>query len=417
MTRPSIWQRLAGFTRSPRFPLFMIVFVDTLGVGITMPVLPLYAKNELGAAAWQVTALTSVYFAAQFLAGPWLGRLSDRVGRRPVLIASQAGTLLALLLTGAAPGLAWLYVARVIDGLTGGNVSVAQAYMSDISDERNRAQGLGTVNAGFGLGFVFGPAFGGLAASWLGPRWPFFIAAGVSLATILLSVFLLPESIPAERRQREAAARATRPAGSLDLLRQPALLVLLSVAFLGQVAFFSFQTIHVLWAEQVVLVGWSDEIVQRAVGAVLTLVGLCQIGVQFGLIGPLVRRWGEARLVVAGRAITAGAFGLMALLPLPLIWVLSIPFVALGNGVSNPSLIALLTYAAPPGRRGQVIGLQQSFAAAGSVLGPLLTGWVFQNLFPNASMIMAALVMAVTALIGLNVFRFQLERPAAAPTG
>lgn len=415
MSRPSALARLAGFIRSPRFPLFMIVFVDTLGVGITMPVLPLYAKNTLGAVAWQITAMTSVYFAAQFLAAPWLGRLSDRFGRRPVLIVSQAGTLSALLLTGAAPALAWLYVARVIDGLTGGNVSVAQAYMSDISDERNRAQGLGTVQAGFGLGYVFGPAFGGLAASYFGPRLPFFIAAGVSVCTVLLSIFLLPESLPRERRQREEHAHAAQPTRSLDLLRQPALLILLAVAFLAQVAFFSFQTIHVLWAEQVVLAGLPDELVQRAVGGVLTLVGLCQIGVQFGLIGPLVRRFGEARLVVAGRVIGATAFGMMALFHNPVVWVLSIPFVALGNGISLPTMIALLTYAAPPGRRGQVIGLQQSFASAGSVVGPLLTGWVFQTYFPNASMITACVLMALTALIALNIFRFKLERPAPAP--
>ncbi len=405
--------RLLSFLRSPRFPLFMIVFVDTLGVGITMPVLPLFAKNELGAAAWQVTALTSVYFLAQFLAGPWLGRLSDRVGRRPVLIASQAGTLGALLLTGAAPSLLFIYLARIVDGLTGGNVSVAQAYMSDISDEHNRAQGLGTVNAGFGLGFIFGPAFGGLVASFLGPRWPFFIAAGVSLVTVLLSTFLLPESLPRERRQRETAAGAVRPTGSLDLLRQAPILILLLVAFMGQVAFFSFQTIHVLWAEQVVLAGLSAELVQRTVGGVLTLVGVCQLFVQFGLIGPLVRRLGEARLVVIGRVAGAAAFGLMALLPRPLVWVLAVPFVAFGNGVAQPTLIALLTYAAPPGRRGQLIGLQQSFAAAGSVFGPLLTGWIFENIQPNASMAAASILMALTVLLALNVFRYPHQRPAA----
>src|SRR5574341_998970 len=128
----------------------MIVFVDVLGLGLTIPVLPLFAQNDLGAAAWQITALTSVFFAASFFAGPWLGRLSDRFGRRPVLIFSQAGTLLALLISGSAMSITWLYVARLIDGLTGGNISVAQAYLSDITDERNRARGLGTVNASFG---------------------------------------------------------------------------------------------------------------------------------------------------------------------------------------------------------------------------------------------------------------------------
>src|SRR3990170_1095755 len=178
------FSRIAQFVRSPRFPIFMIVFVDVLGLGITIPVLPLFAQNQLGAEAAQITALTSVYFVAQFFASPWLGRLSDRFGRRPVLILSQGGTLAALLLTGFAPAIWLMYLARVIDGLTGGNITVAQAYLSDITDEHNRARGLGIVNAAFGLGFVFGPAFGGVAASFFGPRVPFFVAACVSLTTI-----------------------------------------------------------------------------------------------------------------------------------------------------------------------------------------------------------------------------------------
>src|SRR5919202_1980193 len=185
---------IVNFLRSPRFPIFMIVFVDVLGLGITMPVLPLFAQNQMGAQAWQITIMTSIYFASQFVASPVLGRLSDRVGRRPVLIASQAGTLTALLMTGLAPSLAFLYLARVIDGLTVGNISVAQAYLSDVTDEQNRARGLGLVNAAFGLGFIFGPAFGGLVASAYGPRVRFFLAAGFWLVTISLSTFPFKES-------------------------------------------------------------------------------------------------------------------------------------------------------------------------------------------------------------------------------
>src|SRR5688572_8950129 len=169
-----------SFFRSPLFPIFMIVFVDMLGVGITLPVLPLYAQSEFTATPTQITLMASIYFMAQFLATPRLGRLSDRMGRRPVLILSQAGTLLALLLSGSAMSLYVLYVARVIDGITGGNISVAQAYLSDITDERNRARGLGLVSAAFSAGFIFGPAFGALVAAQLGPRAPFFIAAGIS---------------------------------------------------------------------------------------------------------------------------------------------------------------------------------------------------------------------------------------------
>lgn len=414
MTQPR--KGLLSFLRSPRFPIFMIVFVDVLGLGITLPVLPLFAQNELKADPAQITALTSVFFAAQFIAAPYLGRLSDRVGRRPVLILSQAGTLLALLITGLAPAFFLLYVARAIDGFTGGNITVAQAYLSDITDERNRARGLGTVNAAFGLGFVFGPAFGSLIASFAGPRVPFLVAAGVSLCTILLSTFLLPESLPPERRKRDLASAAQgRNRGGRDLLRMPSVAILMLIVFGAQFAFFCFQPMYVLWAERMVFPGQPDAYVQQMIGLVLTLIGVYQIITQFWLVGPLVQRFGEKKLVIGGNALRAIAFGAMALSPtLPVILLVG-PLLAFGGGVSLPALIALITYTAPPDRRGQVIGLQQSFAALGSILGPLVSGLLFQTVHPNASMISAATLMAVTVLIGLSIFRLPIYQAALQP--
>ncbi|MBI3762664.1 MAG: MFS transporter [Chloroflexi bacterium] len=404
------FNRVGAFIRSPRFPIFMIVFVDVLGLGITIPVLPLFAKNQLHAEAWQITTLTSVYFVAQFFASPVLGRLSDRVGRRPVLIVSQAGTLAALLVTGLAPTILIVYVARLIDGLTGGNVSVAQAYLSDITDEHNRARGLGIVNAAFGLGFVFGPAFGSLVASFYGPRVPFFVAACVSLTTILLSIFLLPESLPVERRKLDQAAAAQLPRRrSLDLVRLPAIAVLLLIAFGSQFGFFTFQTVYVLWAEKLVFVGFSDTAVQQAVGGILTLVGLCGIVTQFWLVGPLVRRFGEKKLVVFGNLARGGAIAVMALSPTILISVATIPFLAVGGGVSLPATIALLTYAAPPDGRGQVVGLYQSAAALGSIVGPILAGFLFQNVSPNAPIVASGALILLSVLVGLNIFRLPIQ--------
>jgi DHA1 family tetracycline resistance protein-like MFS transporter len=411
-------QRALDFARSPRFPIFMIVFVDVLGLGITLPVLPLFAKNTLHAEAWQITALTSIFFGAQFFASPWLGRLSDRLGRRPVLIVSQAGTLAALLITGLAPAFGFLYLARLIDGLTGGNISVAQAYLSDVTDERSRARGLGLVNAAFGLGFVFGPAFGGVMASFFGPRVPFFAAAGVSLLTIVLSIFLLPESLPPKRRRLEQAAGARAPQKrGWALLKVPAVANLLLVAFLTQFGFFAFQTIYVLWAEVMIFPGRPADYVQRAIGAILTVVGLVGIATQFWFVGPLVQRFGEKKLVVGGNLARTLVFLAMALWPTLLVSVAVIPFLAVGGGVSLPALIALLTYAAPPDGRGQVIGLNQSASAIGSVLGPILSGFLFQNIHPNASMLAAGLLMGLAVLVGLNIFRLPLHQPApeAAP--
>ncbi|MBI3537663.1 MAG: MFS transporter, partial [Chloroflexi bacterium] len=283
--------RLAAFVRSPRFPIFMIVFVDVLGLGITIPVLPLFAKNQLGAEVWHITALSSVYAFMQFFAGPVLGRLSDKYGRRPILILSQGGTLAALLMTAFAPSIALIYFARVIDGVTGGNISVAQAYLSDLTDEKNRAKGLGTINASFSLGFIFGPAFGSLVASFFGPRVPFFIAALVSLCTILLSIFVLPESLTPEKRKADYAASAGRPQmRGWKLLRVPSVALLLLISFVVNFAFFGAQNVYVLWAEKLAFAGFDQAFVQRAVGAILTLVGISGVLAQSFLVGPLVKK-------------------------------------------------------------------------------------------------------------------------------
>ncbi len=409
--------RFLEFLRSPRFPIFMIVFTDVLGLGITIPVLPLYAKNELGAAAWQITSLTSVYFAASFLAGPLLGRLSDRFGRRPVLIASQAGTLAALLITGFAPGFFLLYVARLIDGFTGGNISVAQAYLSDITDERGRARGLGLINAAFSLGFVFGPAMGSGLAAFFGPRVPFFVAAGIALLTVLLSTFLLPESLTPERRQA-ARIQTSGPAKSnWQLLRQPSLALLLLIVFGVNLGFFAFQTVYVLWLERLVFPGQPETLVQQAVGAILTAVGLFGVVAQTWLVGPLIRRFGEKHLAIFGNLTRSLAFVGMALFPSLATVIIGIPLISIGGGVALPALIALLTFTAPPGDRGRVIGLNQSASALGNIAGPLLAGFLFDNVHPNAPMWMAGLVTIATlgAGLALGFYRLPVHKPAAGP--
>lgn len=404
--------QIGDFLRSPRFPIFMIVFVDVLGLGITIPVLPLFAQNQLGASASQITLMTSIFFTAQFFAAPYLGRLSDRVGRRPVLILSQAGTLTALLMNALAPTLAFLYLSRVIDGVTGGNVTVAQAYLSDVTDEKNRTRGMGLISAAFSLGFIFGPAFGGLLASQFGPRVPFFAAACFSLLTILLSIFLLPESLTPEKRKHEhAAAQLTPKRSQWSLIRVPAIGLILLVAFGTQFSFFSFQTIFVLWSEKLLFPGESQAFVTQAIAIILTLIGIFGVITQVWLVGPLVRRFGEVNLANAGNLMRTAAFGILALFPVLLAALAVIPLMAIGGGIALPSLVALLTFAAPPNARGGVIGLNQSANALGAVLGPLLAGFLFDTVGPNAPMVAAAIIMGITVLMGLNLYRFPLKRP------
>jgi DHA1 family tetracycline resistance protein-like MFS transporter len=409
-SNPNFVNRLTHFLRSPMFPIFMIVFVDVLGLGITLPVLPLYAQNTFGATARDISLLASVYFVAQFFASPWLGRLSDRFGRRPVLILSQSGTLAALLTSGLAPGMLFLYLARMVDGLTGGNISVAQAYLSDITDEKNRASGLGVVNASFGSGFIIGPAFGALVAAQFGPRVPFFVAAGVSLLTVLLSFFLLPESLTPERRQQDLARKAGRPrVSNLAILRLPGIALIALVAFGAQFAFFSFQPTYVLWAERLLFPNREPQFVQQAIGGILTFVGVCGVVTQFWLVRPMVRRFGEKAMVAGGNAIRCLAWAVMALAPSVALVVLVTPLLAIGGGVSLPALIALLTYAAPPDQRGQVIGLTESVQGLGRILGPVVAGELFQRFSPSAPMMLSAVVSALTVAVSAGLWQLRVN--------
>jgi MFS family permease len=394
----------------------MIVFVDVLGLGITLPVLPLYAQDVFGATATQITLLASAYFAAQFLASPRLGRLSDRVGRRPVLILSQAGTLVALLLSGAAFSLPLLYVARLIDGLTGGNISVAQAYLADITDVRNRARGLGLVSAAFGAGFIFGPAFGALVAAHFGPRAPFFIAAAVSALTVTLTWRLLPESLTPERRAALAAASAagTNASRRQALVRTPGVLAIFLIGFLAQLSFFSFQSTYVLWTEAVLYPNRDPQFVQTAVGGFLTFVGVVGIITQFWLVGPLVARFGERALVAAGTTMRGLAWALIAILPVAGVMLPALLLIAVGGNVAVPALIALLTYLVPSDQRGYSIGMMEAVQGVGRITGPLAAGWLFEHVSPNAPLWLAALASAATLAAATALWR---ARPQAQEVG
>ncbi|MBI5878603.1 MAG: MFS transporter [Chloroflexi bacterium] len=391
----------------------MIVFVDVLGLGITLPVLPLYAQNEFGASAQDIAGITSLFFFAQMLAAPVLGRLSDAFGRRPLLLASQGGTFIALLVNALAQSMGMIYLARVIDGLTGGNISVAQAYLTDITDERNRASGLGVINAAFGAGFVFGPAFGAFMAAQFGARVPFMIAAGVSLVTIALTYFLLPESHTAEKRRVAAQNAHGAPAMNMGtILRNPAVVLILLIGFTGQFAFFGFQSTFVLWADKIMLKGASTDDAQRIVGGIFTLIGIMNIIAQVWLIRPLVRRFGEKPLIAGGVAIRGLAFGILPALPLLPVVLLTAPLQAIGGSVLQPALIALLTYLLP-GRRGQVIGIYSSAGSIGNVIGPLAAGYLFQFVNPSAPMWMSAGVSVITLAFALALWK--LTPPVSTP--
>lgn len=367
---------MTRFFRSPKFPIFLIVFVDVIGLGITIPVLPVYAEGYFHLTGIEIAGLTSLFFAAQFVGAPLLGRLSDRIGRRPVLIASQFGTLTGAILTAMALSPIYLVVARLIDGLTGGNISVAQAYLTDITPAQDRARSVGLVIAAFGLGFIIGPAFGAFVSAAYGPRVPFMFAAAASLCTILLSIFMLKESLPPQKRTGvvKAQERSTR-----EIVSHPQVARILLIGLLGQVAVFAFNSVFILWIDKVVLPDWSIERVQRATGMVFIFVGLVTVVTQALVIGPVVRRIGEARAVIAGGLLRVLGNAIMAFFPRMYPAVAGSAIAGVGGGLAMPSAAALLTFHAPNVARGRIIGINQSAMSLGNIIGPLLGGFVYDR--------------------------------------
>lgn len=373
---------------SPLLPIFLIVLIGLVGFGIIIPILPYYATT-FKASPFTVGALLASYSLCQMVATPYLGALSDTYGRRPILLLSQAGTFLSFILLGLANSLPLLFAARVLDGLSGGNISTAQAYISDITEEQHRTKAFGLIGAAFGIGFIMGPALGGFLARNGNYAAPAFAAAGLSLAALALTFVWLPESLPKEARTEARPPRVLDIAGLREALGMGQLGVLLAIFFLFNFAQTGFQSMFALFTLARLHFG------ARETGYVLAYVGVLGALLQGGGIRPLVKRLGEGRMVRAGLLIAT--FGLVAttwVTTLPALLVALAP-VAAGLSLATPALNSLLTLQSPPGRYGEILGLSQSVAALARVLAPLAAGFVFDSIGAAAPFLLAgALLLA-----------------------
>lgn len=413
------------------YPILLIIFVNILGSGVIMPILPLYAEGEFGGTVVQITLLSSAFFAAQFFAAPWLGRLSDRVGRRPVLLISQLGTVFAFVLfifaeplgqqlerllpwlplTG---GMTMLYLARILDGITGGNITTAQAYVSDVTEQEHRAHGLGLLQGAFGVGFIFGPAFGGVLANY-GPTVPFIGAAIITSITLFLTLFTLAESLAPEARQKVHDHQGVRISlGSL--LRQRSFLTLLGVTFFTTLAFSALPATFALYADRVLFAdSISPNILQLRIGLMLTLYGMMAVITQVGLLKPLVHRFGEKRLLILGSvALMLGMFGVGLVTTALLAVTFFAPF-AFGQGVTQPSLQSLITRFGIRGTGGRMLGIYQSSRSLALILGPLWAGYAFEQLGPRSVYFIGSVLMVVATILALYLLRIPLQQPDTAP--
>ena len=393
--------------RSPLLPIFLIVLADILGLTIILPLLPFYAE-KLGASPTAVGLLVSVYAFCQLLSGPFLGRWSDRIGRKPLLLVSQLGTFASRLLL-AFSGTLWLvFLARIIDGLTAGNLVLAQAYISDVTEPENRARSFGLIGISFGVGFLLGPAVSGLLAP-LGLAVPILLAAALSLVSVLATAFLLPDTRPVveEGSAGPAGRRLSLFAWGeyLQYFRRPGLARLLLEYFCFVMAFAGFTGGLALFLER--RLSWGGRpFGAREVGFVFAYAGFLGIFVQ-SVLGRLVRRFGEPRLVAGGFAAMAVGYGLLAgTYALPLL-VLAGVFSAFGNGVVRPSLTSLVTQAVARSEQGVVLGLNTSLQSVAQIVAPAIAGL----LIDHALLAAWALFCAGCALVG-----FVVQRGAPAAT-
>ena len=348
--------------------IFVTILLDTLALGLIIPVLPKliesFVNNDTASAARIFGLFGTAWALMQFFFSPVLGGLSDRFGRRPVVLLSNFGLAIDYVFMALAPSLSWLFVGRVISGITSASISTAFAYIADITAPEKRAAVFGKIGVAFGAGFILGPALGGLLGD-SDPRLPFWVAAGLSFTNALYGLLILPESLPKERRS-PWRWRSANPVGALHLLASDRVLAGLSLAnFFAQLAHVVLPSVFVLYATY--RYGWDS----KTVGLTLALVGICSMVVQGGAIGPIVNRFGERRALFLGLACGAAGIFIYGVAPNgPLFWV-GIPVMSLW-GVAGAATQALITRRVSPEQQGQLQGATNSVQSMSQLLGPFL---------------------------------------------
>jgi DHA1 family tetracycline resistance protein-like MFS transporter len=387
--------------------IFITVVLDMLALGMIIPVLPLlieqFEGGDTASAARMIGIFGTVWASMQFLAAPVLGGLSDRYGRRPVVLISNFGLGLDYIFMALAPSLGWLIVGRIISGVTSASIVTAFAYVADITTPEKRARSFGLMGAAFGIGFIVGPALGGVLSA-LSPRLPFWVAAGLSLANGMYGLFILPESLPPGRRAAFSLRRAN-PLGALRFLRsRPQLLGFATIHFLYNLAHQSLAAVFVLYT------AFRYEWTTANVGWALTAVGVAFAIVQGGLVGPLVGQLGERRTLVSGLLFGAAGMSIYGLAPTGRWFAAGIPIMSLW-GLYGPSAQGLMTRRVKPDEQGRLQGALSSVSGITGIVGPGLFAFTFATSIgplrawnlPGVAFLLASSLLLVGALIGLRI--------------
>ena len=381
--------------------IFLIVAIGLLGFGLILPLLPFYAEN-FGATPGQVGLLVASYAAAQFIGAPLLGRLSDRFGRKPILLVSILGTIISFIMLGLANSLWMIFASRILDGFTGGNISVAQAYITDITTEKNRSKGLGLIGAAFGLGFVFGPAIGGTLSIY-GFSVPAFAAAGLSLISFLGVIFFLSESLSKEARVNlsQKVKQEILLKNLVEALKRPKVGPLLQIRFFYGLAFAAFQSIFSLYAQ------YQLGLDAQKTGYILAYVGILVVLVQGAGIGWITKLADEKKLIFWSSILLAAsllAWGFTSSIPLLLVVLAPL---ALSSGILNTLLNSQLTKVVPPEEFGGTLGLSSSLESLTRVIAPSASGYLLGSLGAwgpgsAAALIMLGTIFLIYHKVGLN---------------
>jgi len=378
---------------SPLTIIFVTVFIDLLGFGIIIPLLPFYAES-FGATAFMVGLLSTSYSLMQFAFSPLWGRWSDRIGRRPIILVGLAGSCLSYVALALADSLALVFAARILGGIAGANIPTAQAYIADVTAPENRAKGMGLIGAAFGLGFIFGPAIGGVL-SHFGPATPMWAAAALCAVNLVAAWFLLPES-------RTAGLRRVAM-GRIEALRHAfhdrRLILLLALYFIVTAAFSGFETTFALFAER------RFAYTVATIGYLFAFIGATLALVQGVLVGRVVKRVGEARLIPVAIAVIGVGIGLV-----PLAWsvptlLVALATLAVGMGFNGPSLSAMVSRLTHVDDQGGMLGLASSPASLGRVVGPAWGGYLFDEFGMDGSDYCAAGIVFAAVMVALASLR------------
>ena len=386
--------------------VFITVALDMMAVGIIAPVLPKliidFRGGDVASAAWYVGVFATIWAAMQFIFSPIIGAASDRFGRRPVILLSNLGLGLDYILMAVAPTLGWLFVGRMVSGITSASYPTAGAYIADVTPQSERAGRFGMLGAAFGLGFIVGPAVGGLLGG-IDLRLPFWVAGGLSLVNTAYGFLILPESLPRDRR-RPFSLRGANVLAAFKLLKShPELLGMAALLLVMGLAHEALPNTFVLYADQ--RYGWSES----QVGVVLALIGVASVVVSMMLVKPLVRRLGERRAALFGLFCGMAAFLVFGLAPTGGLFLGGIALMAL-LGLANPSLQALMSHRISPSEQGQLQGSLGSIRALTGMLGPMLFTQVFAAAvrhgdlhLQGAAFLLSAALLLLATLIGFKV--------------